>query len=96
MPYQPSVSGFVAQGKLKLRLGNDAPEAAHFAIYPYGGELPAPAHLDVQGELFRTIPVSGPFELAVQGPNRFWVELAGSVEESRPASTYGSVRTVAR
>ncbi|WP_433021448.1 phosphocholine-specific phospholipase C [Kribbella sp. CA-294648] len=80
LPYQPSVSGFVAKGKLKLRLGNDAPEAAHFAIYPYGGELPAPAHLDVKGELAQEVPVSGPYELAVQGPNRFWVELAGSVE----------------
>ena len=80
LPYRPWVSGFVAQGKLKLRLGNDAPEAAHFAIYPYGGELPAPAHLDVQGEFAQDVPVSGPYELAVQGPNRFWVELAGSVE----------------
>jgi phospholipase C len=80
LPYQPTVSGFVAGSKLKLRLGNKADEAAHFAIYPYGGELPAPAHLDVRGQLFTDVPVSGPYELAVQGPNRFWVELAGSVE----------------
>jgi phospholipase C len=80
LPYQPSVSGIVADGKLKLRLGNKADEAAHFAIYPYGGELAAPAHLDVRGQLHQDIPVSGPYELSVQGPNRFWVELAGSVE----------------
>jgi phospholipase C len=80
LPYQPSVSGLVADGKLKLRLGNKADETAHFAIYPYGGELPAPAHLDVKGERVESLPVSGPYELAVQGPNRFWVELAGSVD----------------
>ncbi|NEA33541.1 phospholipase C, phosphocholine-specific [Streptomyces sp. SID13031] len=80
LPYQPSVSGFVANGKLKLALGNNAAEAAHFVIYPYGGELPAPAHLDVTAETVREIPVSGPYELAVQGPNRFWVELAGAVD----------------
>ena len=63
-----------------LALGNDAAEAAHFAIYPYGGELPVPAHLDVRSSQVEKIAVDGPFELAVQGPNRFWVELAGSVD----------------
>ncbi|WBQ02805.1 phosphocholine-specific phospholipase C [Kribbella sp. CA-293567] len=80
LPYQPAVSGLVADGKLKLRLGNKADEAAHFTVYPYGGELPEPAHFDVRGQLYTDVPVSGPYELAVQGPNRFWVELAGSVE----------------
>ena len=80
LPYQPSVSGFVANGKLLLALSNDGAEAAHFAIYPYGGELPAPAHLDVWWSEDEKIAVDGPFELAVQGPNRFWVELAGSVD----------------
>ena len=80
IPYQPSVSGLVADGKLMLALGNDGAEAAHFAIYPYGGELPAPAHVDVRWSQVEKIPVDGPFELAVQGPNRFWVELAGSVD----------------
>jgi len=80
LPYQPAVSGFVADGKLELRLGNDGDAAAHFAIYPYGGELPAPAHLDVRDEKVETIAVTGPYELAVQGPNRFWVELAGSAD----------------
>jgi phospholipase C len=80
LPYQPAVSSLVAGGKLQLTLSNQASEAAHFAIYPYGGELPAPAHLDVQGEHVEAIAVTGPYELAVQGPNRFWVELAGSVD----------------
>jgi len=80
LPYRPSASGFVADGKLMVALGNDGAEAAHFAIYPYGGELPAPAHLDVKRSHVKAIAVDGPFELAVQGPNRFWVELAGSVD----------------
>ncbi|GAA0959301.1 phospholipase C, phosphocholine-specific [Kribbella koreensis] len=78
LPYQPAASGFVAKGKLKLALGNEGDQAAHFAIYPYGGELPAPAHVDVAGEFEQDIAVSGPYELAVQGPNRFWAELAGT------------------
>jgi len=80
LPYRPSASGFVADSKLMLALGNDGAEAAHFAIYPYGGELPAPAHVDVRREHAEAITVAGPYELAVQGPNRFWVELAGSAD----------------
>ncbi|WP_405065652.1 phospholipase C, phosphocholine-specific [Kribbella sp. NBC_01510] len=80
IPYQPSASGLVADGKLMLALGNEGAEPAHFAIYPYGGELPAPAHVDVKRSQVEKIPVDGPFEVAVQGPNRFWVELAGSVD----------------
>jgi len=80
LPYQPSVSGLVADSKLMLAVGNDGAEAAHFAIYPYGGELPLPAHLDVRRSHVESIAVDGPFELAVQGPNRFWAELAGSAD----------------
>ncbi|MFD7158734.1 phosphocholine-specific phospholipase C [Kribbella sp. NPDC059898] len=88
LPYGPSVSGSVADGKLMLALSNHGAQSAHFTVYPYGGELPAPTHYDVHHEATaRTpgdtptlveIPVDGPFELAVQGPNRFWVEVAGS------------------
>ncbi|MFG1812552.1 phosphocholine-specific phospholipase C [Kribbella sp. NPDC049174] len=80
LPYQPSVSGFVADGKLTLALGNKGTETAHLTIYSYGGELPAPEHVDVRRERAEAIAVDGPYELAVQGPNRFWVELAGSTD----------------
>ncbi|TDC22854.1 phosphocholine-specific phospholipase C [Kribbella albertanoniae] len=80
LPYRPAVSGFVAEGKLKVALSNEGSESAHFAIYPYGGELPAPAHLDVRRDHAEAIAVAGPYEIAVQGPNRFWVELAGSTD----------------
>ncbi|TDW94351.1 phospholipase C [Kribbella pratensis] len=88
LPYGPAVSGSVADGKIMLALSNHGPQSAHFAVYPYGGELPAPAHFDVHhthadktpGDTptVVAIPVDGPFELAVQGPNRFWAEIAGS------------------
>jgi phospholipase C len=95
LPYGPSVSGSVANGKLMLALSNHGSQSAHFAIYPYGGELPAPTHLDVhhagadkspsQSPTAVAIPVDGPFELAVQGPNRFWVEVAGSSDGAAAA-----------
>ncbi|WP_328995342.1 phospholipase C, phosphocholine-specific [Kribbella sp. NBC_01245] len=78
LPYRPEASGVLAGETLRLRLANRGTAAAHFAIYPYGGELVAPAHLDVRGERVEEIAVTGPYELAVQGPNRFWLELAGS------------------
>ena len=80
LPYQPAVSGFVADGKLELRLSNEGSSAAHFAIYPYGGELAAPEHLDVTDSDLVSVAISGPYEVAVQGPNRFWAELAGSAD----------------
>ncbi|MEV0285068.1 phosphocholine-specific phospholipase C [Kribbella sp. NPDC050820] len=80
LPYRPSVSGFVADGKLTLALGNKGAESAHFAIYSYGGELPAPAHVDVRRDRVESIAVDGPYEFAVQGPNRFWAELAGTAD----------------
>ncbi|ADB31710.1 phospholipase C, phosphocholine-specific [Kribbella flavida DSM 17836] len=80
LPYQPVASGAVADGILRLRLANEGKEAAHFAVYPYGGELPAPGHFDVRDAEVVPVEVDGPYELAVQGPNRFWVELAGSTD----------------
>ncbi|MGW1347243.1 phosphocholine-specific phospholipase C [Kribbella sp. NPDC002412] len=80
LPYRPSVSGFVADGKLTLTLGNKGAESAHFAIYSYGGELPAPQHVDVRRDRVESIAVDGPYEFAVQGPNRFWAELAGTAD----------------
>ncbi|MFC0628315.1 phosphocholine-specific phospholipase C [Kribbella deserti] len=77
LPYRPEVSGVVAGQRLRLRLANPGKASAHFTVYPYGGELEAPAHFDVRGERTEEIAVTGPYELAVQGPNRFWAELAG-------------------
>ncbi|MEU4197653.1 phosphocholine-specific phospholipase C [Kribbella sp. NPDC026611] len=78
IPYQQSVSAHVADGDLMLALGNEGAESVHFAVYSYSGELPAPVHVDVRRTSIQKVPVNGPFEIAVQGPNRLWAEVAGS------------------
>ncbi len=80
LPYQAAVSGGLdAAGKLVLSLRNSGRASAHFAIYPYAGELPAPAHRDVTGELAETLsPAADGYRVVVQGPNRSWWELRGS------------------
>lgn len=78
LPYQPQVSGALDGETVALRLGNVGAASAHFAVYPYAGELPEPSHVDVLGEQVVTVPVRDEYRLAVQGPNRFWFELSGS------------------
>ena len=79
LPYQASVSGALdASGKLALRLANDGRASAHFAIYPYSGELPEPAHRDVRGQLAEPLTTGAAYRVVVQGPNRGWWELRGA------------------
>src|SRR5262249_18805883 len=86
LPYQATVSGTLdASGKLALRLANSGRESAHFAIYPYAGEFPEPAHRDVRGTATETLSWPGDASrVVVQGPNRGWWELRGS--RTGPAS----------
>jgi phospholipase C len=65
-------------GRLRLTLGNRGSRPAHFAIYPYSGELVLPKHVDVKRRHTEHFRVAGGYRLAIQGPNRFWYELAGS------------------
>lgn len=78
LPYQPQVSGVLDGETVALRLGNIGSRSAHFALYAYDGALAEPSHVDVLGEEVLAVPVSEHYRLAVQGPNRFWFELAGS------------------
>jgi phospholipase C len=80
LPYAPGVSALVdGRGRLELTLRNRGDSAAHFAVYPYQGELDVPLHADVAREQrVRLEPPGDAFQLAVQGPNRFWYELAGT------------------
>ncbi|MFC4085987.1 phosphocholine-specific phospholipase C [Amycolatopsis samaneae] len=86
LPYQATVSGALdASGKLALRLENSGRASAHFAIYPYAGELPEPGHRDVRGTATETLSWTGDaYRVVVQGPNRGWWELRGS--RTGPAS----------
>ena len=80
LPYQASVSGSLdASGKLALKLANGGRASAHFAIYPYAGELPEPAHRDVLGILAESLAVPGDaYRVVVQGPNRGWWGFRGT------------------
>jgi phospholipase C len=80
LPYAPEASALLDRlGRLELTLRNRGESPAHFAIYPYAGELALPEHVDVERERSERIVLAGDaFHLAVQGPNRFWYELAGT------------------
>jgi phospholipase C len=80
LPYQLGAAVVPsAGGRLDLRITNSGTASAPVAIYPYAGELPLPVHVDVVGEHVETIvPPADGHRLAVQGPNRVWVETAGS------------------
>lgn len=81
LPYQPSVSGRWADGTLAVRLRNTGSASAHFAIYPYAGELDEPAHHDVRGEhTVHLSPSGNDYRVVVQGPNRAWWELRGDAQ----------------
>ncbi len=81
LPYRPAVSGFGRRWRAEDCAEQRRQRAVHFAIYPYGGELPrARHHRDVRRERAARSRSRVRIEIAVQGPNRFWVELAGSTD----------------
>lgn len=80
LPYRPAVRAKVTGSTLTVELINEGTAPAHFALYSYAGELKLPEHRDVRShhEEHMTL-ASDRFDLAVQGPNQFWYEAAGSV-----------------
>ncbi|MBC7631734.1 phosphocholine-specific phospholipase C [Aeromicrobium sp.] len=81
LPYQPSVSASVERGQLALVLANGGRQALSFTVYPYTGGPADPVFVPVERgrEQLRVEPLDGRWDLAVQGPNGFWCELAGSL-----------------
>jgi phospholipase C len=80
LPYAPSVSALPDErGRIALELRNSGASTAHFAIYPYEGQmLPRVTHVDVERTRRERLPLVGDrYRLAIQGPNRFWYELTG-------------------
>ncbi len=59
LPYQPDAEARRAHGGLRVELDNTGRSSAHFALYPYAGEFPAPQHRDVRGRAHWTVPVTG-------------------------------------
>ncbi len=64
-----------------MELDNTGRSSAHFALYPYAGEFPAPQHRDVRGRAHWTVPVTGDaYRFTVTGPNGFRREFAGPAD----------------
>lgn len=82
--YQPTVSGGVARGVLSLVLGNAGDRAAAFTVYRYGdlGSRPTFHLVDAAARELVDVPALADWDVVVQGPNRFWCELAGTAAGS--------------
>ncbi|NED11940.1 phospholipase C, phosphocholine-specific [Streptomyces sp. SID9124] len=81
LPYQPDAQVRRARGGLRVELGNSGTSSAHFALYPYAGEFPAPQHQDVRGDGHWTVPLTGEsYRFTVTGPNGFRREFEGPAD----------------
>jgi phospholipase C len=76
LPYRPWVSARVSSAGYEIALGDDGPGSCHFAVYSYGDSSTAPLHVAVSTRTVVRVPAT---DVVVQGPNRFWYELSGSV-----------------
>ncbi|MFB6815491.1 phosphocholine-specific phospholipase C [Streptomyces sp. NPDC056347] len=82
LPYQPDAQASLVNGAVRVALSNTGRSSAHFALYPYAGEFPAPLHRDVRGEARWTVPVTGDaYRFTVTGPNGFRREFAGPARD---------------
>ncbi|WP_328906014.1 phospholipase C, phosphocholine-specific [Streptomyces sp. NBC_00234] len=78
LPYQPDAQAWVTDGAVQVGLSNTGRSSAHFTLYPYAGEFPAPQHRDVRGTAQWTVPLTGDaYRFTVTGPNGFRREFAG-------------------
>ncbi|MEU2021195.1 phosphocholine-specific phospholipase C [Streptomyces sp. NPDC016469] len=81
LPYQPDAQVRRAGGGLRVELANSGEASAHFALYPYAGEFPAPQHQDVRGDGHWTLPLTGEsYRFTVTGPNGFRREFEGPAD----------------
>ncbi|MEU9532904.1 phosphocholine-specific phospholipase C [Streptomyces sp. NPDC048213] len=88
LPYQPDAQVRRARGGLRVELGNSGKASAHFALYPYAGEFPAPQHQDVRGDGHWTVPLTGEsYRFTVTGPNGFRREFEGPADGGAEVTT---------
>ncbi|MFB4421781.1 phosphocholine-specific phospholipase C [Streptomyces sp. QL37] len=79
LPYQPDAQARRVAGGLRLDLSNTGRSSAHFTLYPYAGEFPAPQHRDVRGTARWAVPLTGEaYRFTVTGPNGFRREFEGA------------------
>ncbi|MFJ9620347.1 phosphocholine-specific phospholipase C [Streptomyces sp. NPDC101181] len=88
LPYQPDAEARRTRGGLRVEVDNTGRSSAHFTLYPYAGEFPAPQHKDVRGRAHWTVPVTGDaYRFTVIGPNGFRREFAGPVDGGAEVTT---------
>ncbi|MDQ0793852.1 phosphocholine-specific phospholipase C [Streptomyces sp. B1I3] len=81
LPYQPDAQARRVGGELRVALRNTGRSSAHFTLYPYANEFPAPQHRDVRGTAQWTLPLTGEgYRFTVTGPNGFRREFEGGVD----------------
>ena len=100
---RPSRRAARRQGRLELKLRNDGAAAAHFAHLPVRGRAAAARARRRRAQPQRAARGDRRrYELAIQGPNRFWYELAGRAAgaaarvDVRPGSVACRTRARAR
>ncbi|MEV3927866.1 MULTISPECIES: phosphocholine-specific phospholipase C [unclassified Streptomyces] len=81
LPYQPDAEARRVGGELRVALSNTGRSSAHFALYPYAQEFPAPQHQDVGSTGRWTVPLTGEgYRFTVTGPNGFRREFEGPAD----------------
>ncbi|MFH8685899.1 phosphocholine-specific phospholipase C [Streptomyces anulatus] len=88
LPYQPDARARRSGDTLRVELANTGRSSAHFALYPYAGEFPAPQHKDVRDTAHWTVPLTGEaYRFTVTGPNGFRREFAGLADGGAEVAT---------
>lgn len=88
LPYQPDAQVRRSPGGLRVELRNTGRAGAHFALYPYADEVPAPLHRDVNGAAHWTVrPAGEAYRFTVTGPNGFRREFAGPADGGAEVSS---------
>ncbi|MFF5894526.1 phosphocholine-specific phospholipase C [Streptomyces argenteolus] len=79
LPYQPDAQLERTGTELVVALSNSGRSSAHFTLYPYANEFPAPQHRDVRGTARWRVPLTGEgYRFTVTGPNGFRREFEGA------------------
>lgn len=79
LPYQPDAQLERTGAELVVALSNTGRSSAHFTLYPYANEFPAPQHRDVRGTARWRVPLTGEgYRFTVTGPNGFRREFEGA------------------
>ncbi|MGW1096144.1 phosphocholine-specific phospholipase C [Streptomyces sp. NPDC002455] len=88
LPYQCDAEATRVDGALRVALSSTGRSSAHFALYPYAQEFPAPQHRDVRGTARWTVPLTGAgYRFTVTGPNGFRREFEGAADGGAEVSS---------